>query len=484
MTFQEENNELLQSILNSYYRFWKLDKKDQESFNNGIPGNLTFEIFVTPKCNQACSYCYLVKHGEELYPSSCVDNEKILSNLKILLNYCLESSFRFPKFDIFSGEILGTELGNKVLTIILDYIERGLQIDHIVIPSNCSFLYNTKATEFIQKCIDRAASMGCRISISASVDGAIIDTKTRNFISGREVSEKLRTEEFYDRVFAFCRKNMYGVHPMVSALSVKYWIEQYDWWQDAIFRRIGTPELYQYSMFLEVRDNNWTDEAIRDYLKFLNHMIDADMKACWEGREDELLRIMLPAGNITGVSEREKELQEVRVNYIPYRFPYKVMALGCSAQTSMSVRLGDLAIYPCHRTCYDKFIYGHYVVENGKITGLKAKNVLLANRIINQSTKGMMRCNSCSIDHYCIRGCYGAQYEASKELFYPCETVCRFNKIRLLFLYEKVKSIYQKYNLSNKITIDYKQNELEDTINKVLEEEDMLKWKQEISTLI
>jgi len=38
------------------------------------------------------------------------------------------------------------------------------------------------------------------------------------------------------------------------------------------------------------------------------------------------------------------------------------------------VRLGDLAICPCHRQAYDEYLYGHFVVENNRITGIKANN--------------------------------------------------------------------------------------------------------------
>jgi len=36
------------------------------------------------------------------------------------------------------------------------------------------------------------------------------------------------------------------------------------------------------------------------------------------------------------------------------------------------VRAGDLSIIPCHRTSYQKFIYGKYKTENNKIIGIEA----------------------------------------------------------------------------------------------------------------
>ena len=42
---------------------------------------------------------------------------------------------------------------------------------------------------------------------------------------------------------------------------------------------------------------------------------------------------------------------------------------GCTINRALIVRMGDLAIVPCHRTSYDQFLLGHFNVENDvKIT--------------------------------------------------------------------------------------------------------------------
>lgn len=480
MTFQEENNQLLKSIIHPFYFFWRLNKEEQEKFNSRIQGHLTFEIFVTPRCNQACSYCYLVKHGNELYPFDLLEEDKLVKNLDILLDYCLTQGFRFPKFDIFSGEILGTSLGNRILAVILKYLRMGLQIDMIVIPSNCSFILNPKATQYIQKFIDEAKSMNCIVNISASVDGKYLEEKTRNFVAGHDITEKLKTEQFYDKLFEFLRKNNLGVHPMVAAKTVKYWPENYDWWVNVLKKTLNREKISDASMYLEVRDNNWSDENIEDYIKFLNHMVEVDLINDWKGAEDEMLAMILPSYSVKRLDGRKIERRPT--NYVPYRFSHKVIGMGCSAQHSLSVRLGDLAIYPCHRTCYDKFIYGNFVVENDKIVDINAKNVLLANRIINQSTLSMMNCASCTINNFCIRGCYGAQYENSKEIFYPCDTVCKLEKVKFLFIYNKAKSIYDRFNLSEKLNLNME--EIKEVHDKLLEEEEFQKWEKKIGKIL
>jgi len=65
-TFEEEQNDLFQSLINTnFYDRWlgkiSYDKKD-------IYDTPTLELTITSVCNKACKYCYLVKHGDELYP--------------------------------------------------------------------------------------------------------------------------------------------------------------------------------------------------------------------------------------------------------------------------------------------------------------------------------------------------------------------------------------------------------------------------------
>ena len=52
---------------------------------------------------------------------------------------------------------------------------------------------------------------------------------------------------------------------------------------------------------------------------------------------------------------------------------------GCTINRALIVRMGDLAIVPCHRTSYDQFLLGHFNVENEKIIGVTAKNIQLMN---------------------------------------------------------------------------------------------------------
>jgi hypothetical protein len=67
---------------------------------------------------------------------------------------------------------------------------------------------------------------------------------------------------------------------MVSAETIENSIENFDWWIENLERVYFHEHLNDRSCFkprmpfmLEVRNDNWTDEKIEYYLKFLEHII-------------------------------------------------------------------------------------------------------------------------------------------------------------------------------------------------------------------
>ena len=86
MTYQEQQNSLLQLYLDK-------TKKDE-----------SVEFIFSSLCNQACEYCYLYRHGKEMYPPEANDKDNILHNLPILLKWLEDEGYVYETYDIFSGE--------------------------------------------------------------------------------------------------------------------------------------------------------------------------------------------------------------------------------------------------------------------------------------------------------------------------------------------------------------------------------------------
>ena len=84
--FQKEQNELLEYLVKNVF-LNKFEKaKDTNLFIGDTPG---IEFYITSVCNQKCSYCYLVKHGDELYPKEIRDKDTIIRNMERVFEYLL-----------------------------------------------------------------------------------------------------------------------------------------------------------------------------------------------------------------------------------------------------------------------------------------------------------------------------------------------------------------------------------------------------------
>ena len=457
--YDKENEALLQDILeDNFYKGFK-------NPDDRIYDSMSLELNITASCNQKCEYCYLTKYGTEIYPVELRNPDTIVSNLHKLIDYYLDNGYNPLILDIFSGEIWGAKLGNDVFDAILDGIKRGWGITQIMIPSNMSFILETKKLNTIEDYISKFKDVGCRLQFSASVDGYVIEDDARSFVD--ESKNAQRDMAFYNKLFNFCKKNCFAFHPMVSANSIHKWIDNYTWWQNMF--KVHNMNPYEYGMYLEVRNDEWDIDKIDKYLDFINYMIDYDFNNTSGGDMDFFCKdVIYPA-----------EVGKVR-GYFPYVLIDNGETFNCTINSSLIVRLGDLAIGPCHRTHYDKFIFGKYRQDDtGKIVGLEPNNIQMANLVFNQTSHTLMQCDHCPIMHHCMRGCLGAQYEATGEILQPITSVCWMLKARLIFLWFKYTKMglfdYAKNVLNNQITVR-RIERLESDLNNLKEGEPNL-WK-------
>lgn len=426
--FRQEQSNLLKTILN--YRFfnpWKNITASNGQYS--LQNDANVELYITNKCNQKCEYCYLQKYPQ-LYPEA--NEETILHNLQLFYDYCITNNFYIPEIDMFSGEIWHTEFGLKILEMTLTATHFGLNFDHILISSNCSFANDPVALQKIQYYIDEFNRIQKPIIFSISVDGKVIDEKMRPRNNGTKY-----TDDYYDNLFAFAKHNGYYFHPMVSAHSIKYWKENFDWWEK-MHQYYDLP-LHQI-MLLEVRNDEWTDEAIKDYCDFIVYVADNFLRTACKG--DTHLMANLVA-NI-----RTETIQPPFHGYVPWAITSTDTFLGCTSTTHLTVRLGDLAICPCHRTAYNKYLYGKFVVEDDAIVDIEAQNPQMAIKVLMGNTlTAYPKCDTCLYKNTCLKGCLGAQLEATKDPFFPIESVCKLYKAKYstILKYYKDKGFIDYY---------------------------------------
>ena len=408
--FELENQSLLKNFLNR--------KFIKNGLNKDVPVDI--ELFITADCNLGCTYCYLQNQKEGLYPKEMRNMNTILKNTKIFFDWFDENEIN-AILHIFSGEFFN--LGKytfEILDIIYDYVNnenRKGKVSGISIPTNMSFILDNKLTEEIEKYILKFKNINVNIGLSASVDGLHLEKSTRPM----NVKTDNRDEIYYDKLFKFCAKYGIGLHPMIASFGIENWIENYNWMRDMSKRYLNDRPI----MMLEVRDDDWTDGTINEFLKFIDHLIHDEFVNSYDSNKKAFAKRVF--------------LKPI-VSYDNLSLVYRggeSDKISCRMQSSLYIRMGDLSIVPCHRLSYDLFNYGKFEVNNDKIVNIVPGNISLMTAIYSMKGSNLPLCESCNIKRFCPKGCLGSQYEISKEPFLPNESVCNMYKKKIEFQFRK-----------------------------------------------
>ena len=419
-----EDDILLKSQLENFFlKILKIPWDDYiRADNTNREKMIQVEFIVTSDCNLKCEYCYLQKFKDDIIPKHCRDRKKIMENLHSFMQYWIREGFDC-NLDIFSGEIWQTDFGCSFLETIEDYVRQGAKIHNITIPSNCSFIMYEEYKNRIQNVIDNLADMGVRLIFSASVDGQIIEDIARPPVNKKNVGKKDKIG-FYDLLFEFNYKNRYGFHPMLCAYTVEKQKLNLDWWK-RMFQKYSPNWKRDLAslMMLEVRNDDWTDDKIEKFREYQSYLADTLLYDCFDGNIEMFTNTIL------------------RANEFSENMGYNILfihkhdgSMNCSMARSMCVRLGDLAVVPCHRMAYKKFVYGYFLKDdNGNITGEFKSNNLQMCPTCNYSNlrKLMYGCDNCDIKLFCIRGCMGSQYENTGDPLACIESVCNLEKAKV-----------------------------------------------------
>ena len=419
--YQKENDDVLKFVLNGcffdYFNGCAIKKFEK------FPIQKRIEFIITPECNLDCTYCYFIKNKDELYPKEIVCHNKIINNLEICLNYIEKSNWYIEAISLFSGEIWQTDFGVKILDILYRSQLRKITFGKVIIPSNCSFVMSDVYRNEIQRYIDLFKEININIIFSASVDGKILEDSFRP-----RRDRKSRDNDFYDKLFEFCKKNHYGFHPMVSSKSCKYWIKNYKWFMKMLKKYEMNP--MSSLMMLEVRNDDWTDDDIHHFKKFLHYVVKYQFKHIYKKNKIEFAKSIF--------SVPKTQIYNL-ISLVPAS-----EKISCSIQDELFIRLGDLSIVPCHRLMYKENIYGKIVVDNNEIVGIESKNPEMAIKVLSMNPiVSHLKCSHCKYRFLCMKGCLGSQYESTKEVFFPCKSVCKMQQEKIDFLI----SLYTKMGL-------------------------------------
>lgn len=438
VTYQEENNAMLKAYLDrTFYHAWK-NPADLSTVNyQGL------EIIFNYTCNLNCSYCYVSRYGDQLYPPELYeDEEALLHNLDIILDWLVENNYS-PRLEFFSGEPFVQRSVFRALNKILDRMGNGkTNTKTVLIPTNYTFILSESLTKQVENIIQKGKDVGIYVSLSASIDGKYCDANRpfryniakSEFEKNRiwkweynDIPDK-RDDAYYDKCFAFAKKYEFGFHPMIYSQNIEKWKDNFLWFQ-SMFKKFDIP--WNNIYLLEVRNPEWTPEKTIEFGKFIEFLIEWTYKQCGDDFERYINFVVRGKG----------------FNILASPIIKIGRGIGCSIQSMIYLRLGDLKIVPCHRTSYDQFGYGKLKVVDDKIVDVEAISPELLIGINATNANNYPYCEQCGISESCSHGCLGAQHETTGDFFTPFPTMCRMEheKIRAMIRAYKKLGIYDQF---------------------------------------
>jgi hypothetical protein len=157
---------------------------------------------------------------------------------------------------------------------------------------------------------------------------------------------------------------------MVSAFKIEKWIDNYKWLMEQLEKyNILDPFASNYPMLLEVRDDNWDNDSIKYYLDFLNYLIMDRLQMCNNSIEELTYHLFCGDG-------KNNTLQKPK-NYDPIELYFKDRNednSSCDFSDVFCITLNNLKFVPCHRLSYSHLAGGQFVIDDNKITKIKAIN--------------------------------------------------------------------------------------------------------------
>ena len=207
---------------------------------------------------------------------------------------------------------------------------------------------------------------------------------------------------------------------MIYSKGIEKQKDNFDWLWDLSFNNEVDP--FKFLYLLEVRNKNWTEKEIKEFCNFLRH-IYFKVWNHYNGDKEKFLNFLLGLDGTPGFNILSTPIIDIGEK------------ISCSIQTTLHVRVADLSIFPCHRTMYRDLKLGEFIYDKHQEDLIFQGQHLELNMVIpTMSSNNMPRCADCEINELCSKGCLGAQYEVTGDLFTPIPTVCNLKFAQIITL--------------------------------------------------
>ena len=294
----------------------------------------------------------------------------------------------------------------------------------ILTPDNFSFIDNEEKKNRVEEYIKKFDDFNWEIGFSISTDGPV-NVATRE---GRQLEE-----QHFERLFQWVLDHpANGFHSIISAANVANSIESYKWWKESYAKYLNNAEFsHLLPYWLEARNDDWDRKSITEMLKLLDYMIKDRLKDCGDDL-DEFTKHIFHSPDAKLAPLEYSDLINITLDEDLHKYE----SAQCSLSHLTCITLNNLNLVPCHRLNYLQFRGGQFIVKDNKITGIEALNPVVYIVAKNKPEMKAPYCSHCDFKVLCKKGCCGAQYESSGELFLPIESVCILEQNMICFLVE------------------------------------------------
>lgn len=441
-----DEKELFENLISKNYlpNIFGKEKNTEWKLGEGI------ELIIRPQCNQKCKYCYITQHGDKIYPrEKRVSNEVILKNIAMILDWLIDNKVYVCKYELYAGDLFADKLYYKILDLFIEAwskIPKKIREQNrakwvtpiILMPTNGYFFRFEEHRNLIREYDKKMSDIGLILGISWSTDGLYA-------VDSREdaANEGMMTQDDYDIIFPFIKEMRFGIHPMIAPENIKNSIKNFDWWVE-MYEKYDLKSILNngdpYPCALEVRNHYWTDEDIKEFTKLIRHVWDVKMKMN-DNSAEKMARHLLKGDGENGSMKR--------LTFYDFACLHKASKheediLSCSVSDLLRINVADMSFPICHRVTYPEFNGGTFEIKDNKIVGLIPTDGLSGYMQIRLlSPKFYVQCTTCDYRDFCIKGCFGAQYEYSGEILQPIASVCKLEQAKINTLLE----LYNNYGI-------------------------------------
>lgn len=408
---KQEDDAIIKNFLQrTFFNAWKPENKGKEKYANYAK----LELQVSGACDLKCKYCYYAKYKNDLYPPKIAKHSIVLNNLDVMLNWLAKNKYE-PEIEIFSGEVFAQNVGYQVVERVIDWQNEHNIKKCIVVPTNMSFIFDDEKVERVEKLIEKSNGL---LSLSASVDGKYCDAN-RPFANGK----LFRDDAYYDKLFAFVKKHRYAFHPMIYSEEIEHWKDNWLWYQENM-KKYDIP---YYSIYLlEVRNAEWNAKQIKEFYKFIRFVVN------WTYNHVK---------NDVDPDQVPKFIHDNKLFNLFSMFSTIGRGVGCSMQSTLQLRLGDLTTSICHRASYKSQNLWKFVVENNEIVDVEALNHNMLIACNSMDFRSSPFCNYCLIREMCNGQCLGSMFETNGDPFIPIPTVCALEHAKVAGMLDELKAL-------------------------------------------